>query len=88
MWDLFGGLDPARQAELLGTIFQVVVLGPSGVVGHVLREPFATLFTQATALKTSETPASNEDLHDITKQILDLAEGGPELATLTDSTAA
>ena len=44
VWDLFGQMTPTRQVELLRMIFAVVVLGPEGVVGYVLREPFHSIF--------------------------------------------
>jgi hypothetical protein len=33
--------------ELLRLVFEVIVLGPQGVVGHVLREPNRSLFGDA-----------------------------------------
>ncbi len=47
IWTLFGRLPPVRQLELLKAVFESIVLGPSGVMGYVLREPFASIFDQA-----------------------------------------
>ena len=44
VWDLYDRLSPLRQLELLRAVFQTIVLAPAGIVGHVLREPFASIF--------------------------------------------
>jgi len=45
VWDIFGRMSPFRQSELIKAVFKVIALGPTGVVGHVLKEPFASLFS-------------------------------------------
>jgi len=44
VWALYDRLPPLRQLELLRAVFQTIVLAPTGIVGHVLREPFASIF--------------------------------------------
>lgn len=59
IWALYLKLPPVKQTELLRSVFEAIVLGPEGIVGYILREPFASL---AVALSAPSESVSDDSL--------------------------
>lgn len=70
VWEIFGRMSPTRQSELIKTLFKRIVLGPTGVVGHVLHEPFASLFSQGPQSRSSDDRVSTAVIEELVKRIV------------------
>lgn len=77
VWGLFKILDAARQAALLSAVFEVIVLGPKGVAGYSLRQPFAALFEVAPQAHDVET----DTVRRLAEQIIQTATTSPATST-------